>query len=130
MSTQTDRDLTYGSIPGFTAPESLWRAAGGTVFSNTDEVGACGMRYDMPRLIAEGWHRHPGDGTAALLWALDEYRRQSEESARIRAQHADAAATAKLASAISASANQDALDRILPRLSERTQYAVRQQLRA
>jgi|SRR5580704_13066478 hypothetical protein len=65
----------------------------------------------------------------AIGWAIAERERHREESARSNAIREEADGLRKLASAISATAEADVLERILGRLTERTRYAVRAQLR-
>ena len=93
-------------------PKEFWRALGYQPYSNTDVVGQISPEADA--LVLLGINATGANDQRALAWALNEKQRRSEEKTRTTA-------IAREAEAIKA--------RIISRLSEQTQYAVRQQLR-
>jgi hypothetical protein len=109
-----------------TASRTAWISAGYTVY--TDDTLGSGP-HGMDELIFLGTQSgQSGDG--AIAWAITEHQRRIECERRDNAEAANARAVKDLADAIRHSSEADALQRILGRLSEKTQYAVRQQLRA
>jgi hypothetical protein len=103
-----------------------WRAAGFETYSNTDQVGR--GPYGFDELLILGLAAVPtGDGQVVIAWAIAERQRRSEERARVDAQRAEADAMRQLAAAISATAEDDVLQRLLGRLTDRTRHAVRSQ---
>jgi Flp pilus assembly protein TadB len=67
-------------------------------------------------------------GAAAIGWAVEESNRRNDISRQVAAQSSEAAAIASLAAALQAGTTSSVVRDVLGRLSERTQYAVRQQL--
>jgi hypothetical protein len=72
---------------------------------------------------------HTGRDSRAIAWVLDELQRRREESARTDAQKAEAKAIADLAAALKSETDRAVLDKLLPRLTERTRFAVLAQLK-
>ncbi len=115
--------ITHPTLP-ITAPANYWRAGGYTVYTD-GSIGGFLSGMDSLLMLAIAAGKHDED---AIAWAMAEKHRRSEESARNSALVADAAAICKLADALRQSSDDEILQRILSRLSERTQCAVRQQL--
>jgi hypothetical protein len=125
-----DRIITYTPL-GIRATEATWRAAGVRPYSNTDEIDARNLdsfRY-LEELLMLAVHATGTRDDAAVAWAVAERNRREEERTRSTAHAREAEAITKLASAIRDSGEDSTLERIIGRLSERTQYAVRQQLK-
>lgn len=78
------RICRHPKIPEFCAPAELWIAAGAGVYGNTDVVSVSSAYFGAP-LLTEAWYRAGGDGTAALLWFLEERERRRHEDADRRA---------------------------------------------
>lgn len=76
MHTRHNDILYHPTIEGFTAPGYLWAAARATIYGNTDTVGLSQVAH--PRTFALAWARHKPDGTAALVWAIEETNRALE----------------------------------------------------
>jgi len=115
---------------GITAPRHLWialnyevsqNAAGETEVYRGPYKGEADLYAARLATGADDWR--------ALAWLAQENARRAEEKTRVTAQAREAEALGALAAAIKGSANEEVLSRILGRLSERTQYAVRQQLK-
>lgn len=127
---KNQRLVRHPTIP-VEAPAYVWKAAGFTVYENSDTVGqpsGYDSSTDISPLIVVGMQKHPGDGAAAVTWAIEERQRIREEKTRATAQAREADAVNKLAAAIKQSTGETVLHELLSRLTERTQYAVRQQL--
>jgi hypothetical protein len=124
MTTTTTRTLSHPRIP-LSAPEWAWRAAGYATHNNSDEVGM--GPYGAEALMLQALGRGLA-GVEALAWVVTELARAGEERTRVTAQAREAEALTALAQAIRESGEADVLGRILERVSERTQYAIRQQL--
>lgn len=118
---------SHPTLP-LTARAHAWKAAGYAIYDNSQEVGVSSSPMGMHELLAQGLLEHPENGEAAIRWAVNEHQRRQEESSRNRAQFCEARAIEKLAAALNASVESEVLQRILGRLTEKTQYAVRQQL--
>lgn len=128
MTEDNQRSVRHPIIP-VEAPAYVWKSAGFTVYENSDTVGQpAGYDTDINPLIVVGMQKHPGDGTAAVVWAIEERQRIREEKTRATAQAREADAISKLSAAIKESTGETVLRELLSRLTERTQYAVRQQL--
>lgn len=118
------------SFPELNATATAWEAAGYIVRDNGEaSIDSFSGRPVCPReIICLGIGRH-GMTDQALYWAAEEYRRRVEESLRTSALNRDAEALSALATAIRGSAESQVAERIIGALTERTQYAVRQQLK-
>lgn len=115
---------------GISAPRHIWTMLGYYAVTNNGilELRPNSFSSNADSLIvrakAEG---HTGE--TAIAWALGEQTRQAEERTRSTAMAREAEALGRLAAAIRDGGEEAALERIIGRLSERTQYAVRQQLK-
>jgi hypothetical protein len=110
------------------ADESVWIALGWQVYSNTDTVGEHNRDYRIDQLLATGL-ANGLTGSSVLAWAISERRRQDEHDSMTRAIASEGAAIGKLADALRQESEDTVLSRIMSRLSEKTQYAIRAQLR-
>lgn len=119
----------HPSLP-VSAPEPYWTALRFTCYSNTDEVGNShiGNYQEVAQAIMRGIEATGSNDHRALAWAMGELQRASEERTRATALAREAEGLQSLAKAIRESGEQQALERIIGRLTERTQYAVRKQL--
>lgn len=109
-----------------TAPESHWKALGYQVYTD----GTAGFYGEgAEELLVLGLDATGAHDERVIAWALAERQRRREERDRTAAAAAEAQAIAKLADAIRSDGDEAVLQRILSRLTERTQHAVRQQLR-
>lgn len=115
-------------ITGVEAPAALWEAAGWRVYYNT-EIITRWPDSDMKRALPLAVIETGGTGPEALAWAIKEVSRQSEERTRVTAINREAKAIRELASALRGAEESKVLEQIMGRLTERTQYAVRQQLK-
>jgi hypothetical protein len=113
------------------APESYWTAANWTVYSNTETVGprAWSNSTEADELIALGIAATGKHDESVLVWVMAETQRRKEEQTRVTALAREAEGLKALATSLATVSDQSVLDRILSRLSERTQYAVRAQLK-
>jgi hypothetical protein len=114
---------------GVTGPVEIWRSIGYEV--TTDGVTwSVSERYDgRDALVYEGRRVTGRDDWHALAWAAAEEQRRHEACTASTAQAREADALRELAASIRSAGDETVLGRVLSRLSERTQYAVRQQLR-
>ena len=112
------QDVTHPTLP-ITAPAAYWKALGYTVYSN-GSVQA--MPQGTDALLILGMAATDGSGPAVIASALAERTRRQEEHERNETAR-------KLADAMIASGRQEALESVIGSLSEKTQYAVRAQLR-
>lgn len=114
---------------GIEASKASWEALGLTVY--TDGTLGHGTRWpqDVHGVLLQAVHETGARDERAVAWALGELQRQAETDNQSRAQFAEADALKALAAALREMGDENALQSILGRLSERTQYAVRQQLR-
>ena len=129
MNETKNRILSHPGLP-ISAPEWAWTAAGFQTYSNTDEVGHhqhhCSEMTELLALaLAKGL-----DGAAAIADAVTEQQRRREASAQTSALAAEAKAIGQLAEAIAEAGEDSALQRIMPRLTERTRLIVRAQLKS
>lgn len=133
MTTEATETITKYRHPGLdiTADAIYWRTLGYTCYANTDEVGGSpdGDYGSAKELLILGMQATGANDERAIAWALAERQRRREEGSRTAAAHAEAKAVAELAAAIRDSTEEAFLDRLLPRLSEKLQYALRQQLK-
>jgi hypothetical protein len=144
-TTTTETDPSMGTFYGLRVPYKMWAALGLRVSASSN----CEARVDgwggsngdrQEAYIFELCERAKADGftdpteivrRAIVLYADDRPARAATDlAAAIRAAaHADHEALTSLASAIRSSETQTVVERIVSRLSERTQYAVRAQLK-
>jgi len=123
----TERIATHCGVTG---PTELWAAIGYEVFTADHETWTVRPRYDgRDALVYEGRRVTGRDDWAALAWAAAEEQRRREACTASTAHAREAEGLKELAGAIRQAGDASVLDRILGRLSERTQYAVKQQLR-
>lgn len=128
-TTTTEEIITH---LGVSAPINLWAMLG---YYATDCDGITELRSHSgstpdPLVIRGKAAAHSGaDGEAVIAWALGEQTRQREETTRSCAISREAEAIQALAKSIRQSEETSILEKIMSRLSERTQYAVRQQLK-
>lgn len=115
----TDTLITYC---GITAPASLWRANYFETYSNGT--------------IARGPDRHEADLAAARLasgaddWrALAQYKIERERQQEEKTRSTSISRLAEALNRVADSSKETVLNDILSQLTERTQYAVRQQLK-
>lgn len=116
---------------GITATTQEWRAVGLVPFSDGTRLSPSGMT--SPEVEAELMQARAALPNAPGWQVLGEFARihqaRSEERTRSTALAREADAILALARAIRESAEEGViLDRIMPRLTERTRYAVRAQL--
>jgi hypothetical protein len=124
------RELKHRTLP-ITAPESIWKSMGWRSWSDSSEVGqrdfdtggTNGIDVYLGMAVSKGMI-----GAAAIGWAVEESNRRNDISRQVAAQSSEAAAIASLAAALQAGTTSSVVRDVLGRLSERTQYAVRQQL--
>jgi hypothetical protein len=79
--------------------------------------------------VYEGRRQTGSDDWQALAWAVAEHDRRKEAKTAATAQAREAEGLKSLANALRDAGDSTVLDRVLSRLSERTQYAVKQQLK-
>lgn len=128
-------EKTYQSqyFPGLHATANAWQSIGYHIVGNPEDWAGNEARPDyhdnVPSAIvrlALGLH----DKTdAALYWAAQEWQRRKEEQTRSTAEARSAESIAALAVALRSAGQQTALEQVIGQLSERTQYAVRAQLK-
>lgn len=129
----TNRMITYTAL-AIVASEAAWSAAGAEVYSNRDTIdrGQLLRRYgngvDMHEVLFLAVHVTGRRDDYAVAWAIAERQRRLEGSHQNAVISGEAGALRELAQAIAGTTESAVLERILGRLSERTQYAVRQQL--
>lgn len=126
---------THPSLP-IEAPENYWRAAGYVFYSSSLEcqkelyiAPSGGMerdRMDQLLMIALANGRSQED---AIAWAMAERQRQNEASSASHALASEANALRELASALRQAGEDTVLEKILSRVSEKTRYAIRRQLK-
>lgn len=129
-------DLTYDEI-GLAASAPYWRGLAAAV-PHAVKVGrnTAGdwLEIDSIRggettgILLLGIEATSAHDHRAIVWALAEIQRRKEEAGRHDAAMAEARAMHELAEAIAKSGEEDVLARLLPKLTERTQSAVRSQL--
>jgi len=118
-------DLYHHPNLPITAEAHYWQTLGYSVYTDSDRVGAGPHDGTELLILALGTGKV---GRDAITWALAERRRRCEEDSRSSAISAEGAGLAKLAAALRDASEEDVLRKLLGRLTERTQYAVRQQL--
>lgn len=115
---------------GISAPQMTWGTLGATVGTYADgSLHVSGLPHGTEELLVIAIHETQSRDERAIAWALAERQRRREEQTRSTALAREAEAIGQLAAALRTANDQSVLDRILSHLSERTQYAVRQQLR-
>lgn len=123
----SERVIRHRTLP-VSAPECFWRAMGWQVYTNTDEAGErCHHGSGADTLLAVAL-THGLEGEKALGYVVTEWRRETEERTRATALAREADAIAALAHAIKADSEQALVARIMGRLTQKTQWALRQQL--
>lgn len=112
------------------APEEFWAAMKWQLHSNTEIAGprAGDNSGEADKLLAIAVTKGM-TGCDALAFVVEEIDRQHEVSMLTAAMRHEGSATAKLADALKAENEETVLSRIMSRLSERTQYAVKAQLK-
>lgn len=118
--------MRHHAVNAVDASEAAWKAAGAYTALSGEEKVACGP-HGFEALLHLALHEGK-TGDDAVAWAMAEDRRRKEADSLHYALRAQAEATEKLAAAIRQSGQDEALKAIMGRLSEKTQYAVRQQL--
>lgn len=123
--------MRHTTLP-ISAPRCYWTQAGYQIYHRPDDssyVGqADGYHCDMDGILMLALAAGKTDADA-VAWAIAEHQRRKEEDASVQAIRAEAASLAKLAAAIRDSGEDAVLERIMGRLTERTRYAVRAQLK-
>lgn len=126
---------TYQSAyyPTLAASENAWKSIGYSVVGNPQDWPENEVRPDRQssipsEIVCLGIGLH-GLTDAALYWAACEWQRRKEEQTRSTAIAREAESIGALAKSLCSEADKSVLDRIITKLSERTQYAVRQQLK-
>jgi hypothetical protein len=114
-----DTQVPHKTLP-ITAPTVYWRALGYTIYQGGSGQQYADGHYDGILILAMA--ATDGSGPAVIASALAERTRRQEE-------HERNAAVTKLADAILQSSRQEALESIIGSLTEKTQFAVRAQLR-
>jgi hypothetical protein len=113
-------------------PREHWKALGYTISrcGDTEMLGHFngGALNEVENLLAAAIATTGDRGEKALGWAVVEQQRRREERTRVTAQAREAEAISALAQAIREGGEDAALERVIGRLSERTQHAVRKQL--
>lgn len=133
--TTTTNEITH---LGVTAPLSVWELLGYRQSAyRTDAPVEAKSHYThidreetarLDSLVLQGLAATARADSTAIAWALSEQNRRGEEKARSRSIAIEAEALITLAKAIREGGEEATLERIIGRLSERTQYAVRSQL--
>ena len=115
---------------GATAPVALWSAMG--YRTGTPDHETWWLSDDQPglnALVYAGRAATGADDWRAVAWAGAEKSRRDEAKTAATALARQAESISQLAESIRTSADKSMLDRILAGLSERTRYAVKQQLK-
>lgn len=118
---------------GVTGPVTLWQALG-YEYAPTEKSAYCSHWIDggtntLDALVYEGRRQTGCDDWQALSWAIAEHERRKAAKTAATAQAREAEGLKSLATSLANAGDQTVLDRVLSRLSERTQYAVRSQLK-
>lgn len=127
MDEMTERIATRCGVTG---PIELWKAIG--YETTTPDHMTWHVREQYPgrdALVYEGRRVTGCDDWRALAWAAAEEQRRREACTASTAQAREADGLAALAKALRDAGDATVLEKILGRLSERTQYAVRAQLK-
>jgi hypothetical protein len=125
------RILKHPTLP-ISAAAELWSAMGWTTYANTDTVG--GRSWDgggingINSYLARGIVATGANDERVIAWAVAEQSRHDEAKSAASAVRAEAEAITKLADALKSESERATISRIMSRLTERTQYALRQQL--
>lgn len=106
------------------APREYWAMLGYTVYTD-DSVG--GGPHDGNELLALALANGRSQ-EEAIAWALAERQRRKEAAEMASAMRQEGAGLTQLAEAIQSTSEDEFIRKLLGRLTERTQYAVRQQL--
>ena len=118
---------------GVTGPSNLWSAIGYQYTTGDGEQMRSASGFEsvesLDALVYEGRRQTGRDDWQALAWAAAEHQRRREACTASAAQAREAEGLKELAAALRTAGDETVLDRVLSRLSERTQYAVRQQLK-
>jgi hypothetical protein len=117
------------------APREYWEALGavtGSGYQIYSKGGADSVQVpagnDTDVILLQGIAHTGLHDENAICWALDEIQRRREERARNEVKLKEAEAVKALAEALRGESDQAFLERLLPRLTENTRYAVRNQL--
>ena len=126
--TATETAIPHRHLPVSLSRE-MWDLLGYTVLTHEDGTRTTtkhGMSDSDELLIAA---LAAGlTGLSLVAHVTTEKRRRNEHRDQIRALHAESQAIARLADAISGESDNAVVQRVLSRLTERTQHAVRSQL--
>jgi hypothetical protein len=118
---------------GVTGPKSLWTALG-YEYTPTEDQACCAHWIDggvaaLDAMVYEGRRQTGSDDWQALAWAVAEHERRKASKTAATAQAREAEGLQALAKSLQQAGDESVLDRVLSKLSERTQYAVRAQLK-
>jgi hypothetical protein len=128
-TTTTNDDELYIYEPlNIRAPKPYWQAFHAECFA--DKTVRLAHSFDAEELLVLGIHETGGGtGDEVVAWAIHEAQRRMEKRTASTAQAREAVAIQSLAAAISHANDQDILRKILVRVSEKTRYAINQQLK-
>lgn len=122
-----DRIIRHRTLP-IEAPLAMWVAFGWETYTNTDVAGRRPWDDNADQLLAIAVAKGL-TGAQALAFAVEERQRQNEEQRRASVVCKEAEAIAALASSLRTESDRSVVQRIMSRLSERTQWALRSQLK-
>lgn len=129
----SERIIRHRTLP-ISAPESFWRALGWTVYAEregseiNDIAGDRAFSHRIDEMLALAIVQTGANDERCLAWAIAESQRRTEEQTRSTALAREAESLGKLAEAIKTESESSLLSRIMGRLTEKTQWALRQQL--
>jgi hypothetical protein len=118
------RKLIHSTL-NVTAPEAFWRAAGVTVYSNTDAITEGQTPHRFESYLVRGIVETQSHDERALIWAMNEIKRETEERARVAAIGNATNAVSALAVALQRQCEGEEMQ-LLRQLPESTKTAIRQ----
>ncbi len=126
MTTTTTAELYEHEELNIVAPKAYWLSLGYNVYTS-GKVG--GGPYHEEELLVLGIAATGAKDERAVAWALAERQRRAEEQTRSTAQAREADGLMALAQSIRQSSNEEFLKKLFGNLTEKTQYAIKAQLR-
>jgi hypothetical protein len=116
-----------------TAPAPYWRALGFQPLDQHDPDATGTVSYHRAGSIDDvlilGMAKTGAHDERVLVWAMEEVQRRSEEASRSTAIAQEANGLKALAESIRQTTDEQFLARLLGKVSEKTAYAIRAQLR-
>jgi hypothetical protein len=130
MDTKYAETITYLRV---TAPAKLWEALYHLSYRDTGEVeinrNAIHRPEDIDALVYAGRAATGSDDWRAISWAICEKQRREEAKTIATAIAREAESIGQLAAALKSESEASTVQKILRNLTERTQYALKQQLK-